>query len=125
MLGVAESMFARIHPDVGFTCSLPELAETSKMMGVDQQVSVGTYNGYRFTLAGCEGKPAGSFQVTAEPAAAKPGAHSFCTDATQNVRVSSDGPGATCLSSGKVQTNHVDDGDGMVGVTFTAPPSKK
>jgi len=113
MLALAETMFARMHPDEGFTCSLSELTEMSKMMGLDQQVNSGTYNGYRFALAGCEGKPAGSFQVTAEPTAAKPGAKSFCTDATQNVRVSDDARG--CLSSGKVQTEQTEDDGGMWG----------
>src|SRR5262249_58798898 len=117
-------MFARMNPEVGFTCSLSELTEVSKMMAVDQQVNTGTYNGYRFALAGCEGKPAGSFQVTAEPAAAKPGAKSFCTDATQNLRVSDDARGATCLSLGKVQTEQTEDGDGMWGGKFSTPPSK-
>jgi hypothetical protein len=115
MLALAETMFARMNPDAGFTCSLSELTEMSKMMGLDQQVNSGTYNGYRFALAGCEGKPAGSFQVTAEPTAAKPGAKSFCTDATQNVRVSDDARGATCLSSGKVQTEQTEDDGGMWG----------
>jgi hypothetical protein len=53
MLAIAENMFARLHPDTGFACSLSELADSSKMMGVDQQVITGTYNSYRFTLAGC------------------------------------------------------------------------
>lgn len=103
MLGMAESTFARMHPDTGFTCSLSELAETSQMMGVDQQVNTGTYGGYRFALAGCKGKPAGSFQITAEPIMTKPGGKAFCADATQNVRVSDDGRAATCLAAGRVQ----------------------
>src|SRR5215831_11026006 len=63
MLAYAESMFARQHPDVGFTCSFSELAESSKMMGVDQRVNNGIYNGYRFALAGGQGKPASSYQI--------------------------------------------------------------
>jgi hypothetical protein len=111
MLGLAESTFARMHPDTGFTCSFSELGETSKMMGVDQQVNAGTYGGYRFGLAGCEGKPAGSFQITAEPVVARRGAKAFCTDATQNLRVSDDGHGATCLASGRVQQPSTDGAD--------------
>jgi hypothetical protein len=102
MLAYAESMFARQHPEVGFTCSFSELAESSKMMGVDQQVNTGSYNGYRFALAGCGGKPAGSYQIIGEPLAGK-GTKAFCTDATQNLRSSDDGRGATCLASGRVQ----------------------
>jgi hypothetical protein len=102
MLAFAESMFARQHPETGFTCSLSDLAESSKLMRVDQQVMTGTYNGYRFALSGCEGKPAGSFQVFAEPALATPGAKAFCTDATQNLRTDDNGRGVVCLASGKM-----------------------
>jgi hypothetical protein len=117
MIGFAESSFARIHPDTGFTCSLSELEETSKMMGVDQQVNTGTYGGYKFALAGCEGKPAGSFQITAEPIMTKPGGKAFCADATQNVRVSDDGRAATCLSSGRVQQTSADGANLQVQVS--------
>jgi hypothetical protein len=113
MLAYAESMFAKQHPDVGFTCSFSELAESSKMMGVDQQVNNGTYNGYRFALASCEGKPAGSYQIVAEPLAGK-GGKAFCTDATQNLRSSDDGRGATCLASGRSQNIQGDQGDLVV-----------
>lgn len=102
MLAFAETAFARLHPDTGFSCSLSELAETSKIMGVDPQVATGTYNGYRFALAGCEGKPAASFQITAEPLLAAPGVEAFCTDATQNLRADDNGHGATCLATGKM-----------------------
>ncbi len=108
MLAFAEGAFAQQHPDAGFTCSLSELAQWLKMVGVDQQVATGTYNGYRFALSGCEGKPAGSFQITAEPLVAGKGAKAFCTDATRNLRESDDGQGATCVVSGKVHQSSED-----------------
>lgn len=125
MLAFAEASFAREHSETGFTCSLSDLAQLSKMMGVDQQVVTGTYNGYRFALAGCEGKPSGSYQIIAEPIMAKAG-KAFCTDATQNLRISDDGRGATCLISGRVQVDQPEDGGGMVGFTFSSgePPKK-
>src|SRR5262249_55312836 len=122
MLAYAESMFASQHPDVGFTCSFSELAESSKMMGVDQLVNNGIYNGYRFALAGCAGKPAGSFQITAEPLAGN-GAKAFCTDATHNLRSSDDGRAATCLTSGRVQSILPGQGD-MVSVHLEPADSK-
>jgi hypothetical protein len=103
MIGFAESAFASEHPETGFTCSLPEILQSAGAMGVDAQIATGPYNGYKFTLAGCEGKPAGSFQVIAEPVASGTGVKAYCTDATHNVRVADDGRGSTCLSSGKVQ----------------------
>jgi len=121
MLAYAESEFARQHPDVGFSCSFSELAESSKMMGVDQRVNNGIYNGYRFGLTGCQSKPAGSYQITAEPLAA--GAKAFCTDATQNLRSSDDGRGATCLASGRVQS--IQSGQGAtVSIQFDSAESK-
>jgi hypothetical protein len=103
MLGFAESTFASQHPDKGFTCSLTELAETGKVMGIDNQVSTGVSGGYRIRLSGCEGRPAGSFQITVEPVVAAAGEKAYCTDATHNVRFSDDGKGSSCLSFGKVQ----------------------
>jgi hypothetical protein len=104
MLGFAESTFASQHPDKGFTCSLTELAEAGKVMGIDSQVSTGVSGGYRIRLSGCEGRPAGSFQVTAEPVVAAADVKAYCTDATHNVRFSDDGKGSSCLSFGKVQS---------------------
>jgi hypothetical protein len=103
MLAFAESTYASQHPQTGFTCSLTALAESGQIMGVDRQVATGMYSGYRFNLSGCEGKPAGSFQLTAEPMSATAGAKAFCTDATHNMRFSEDGRGASCLSFGKLQ----------------------
>jgi hypothetical protein len=102
MLGIAESLFARQHAETGFTCSLTDLAETGKNLGIDPQVSAGIYKGYRISVSGCQGKPAGSFQISLEPVSGG-GGKAYCIDATQNVRVSDDGRGATCLTSGKLE----------------------
>jgi hypothetical protein len=117
-LALAENLFARQHPEKGFTCSLGDLRDTAAMMGVDNQVVDGTYADYRFALSGCQGTPAGSYQIVAEPAMLTTGAKAFCTDATNNVRVSDDGRGATCLASGKVQRPESE--EGMVGLHFSA-----
>ncbi|MBZ5506757.1 MAG: hypothetical protein LAO78_14975 [Acidobacteriia bacterium] len=101
LLAFAESTFAQQHVDAGFTCSLPDLSEAAKDFGLDQQLSTGIYKGYKLSLTGCEGKPAGSFQIVAEPVVQGKGAMAFCTDATHNVRIADDGRGATCLTSGK------------------------
>lgn len=115
LLGMAEHSFARMHPKTGFTCSLKDLAETSKAMGVNEQVNTGTYNGYRFALSGCESTPAGSYQIVAEPLTLEKGSKSFCADPTGNVRFSDDGRGATCLASGKLLGEALEEGGGMTG----------
>jgi hypothetical protein len=125
-LGLAESTFARQHPETGFTCSLAALSETAKLMGVDHQVSSGTYNGYRFSLSRCEGKPAGSFQIVAEPLVAGKDSKTFCADATQNVRAS-EGDANACLAFGKLFGSETDDGfSGFhLVVPVTAPAGPK
>jgi hypothetical protein len=117
MLGFAERTFANQHPDIGFTCSLPELAEAGKAFGLDAQLASGSYMGYKWSLSGCEGKPAGSFQIVAEPIAQGRGAKAVCTDATQNLRAMEDGRGSTCFTAGKVNVIAEESGenDGMVG----------
>jgi hypothetical protein len=118
MLGFAESTFARQHPETGFTCSLAELGGTAKLLGVDQEVSTGTYNGYRIGLTGCEGKPAGSYQIFVEAISPGTGNKALCSDATQNVRVLEGGNGANCLAFGKVQPSS---DEGAVGLDLAAP----
>ena len=114
MLGFAESSFASQHPEQGFTCSLGDLGETANRMGL-QGATTGSYKGYRITLTGCQSRPSGSFQITAEPIAT--GGKAYCTDATHNIRVSDDGRASTCLLAGR--TTHaapVADDDEAVGV---------
>ncbi|HKF19966.1 MAG TPA: hypothetical protein VKE93_00280 [Candidatus Angelobacter sp.] len=125
LLGFGETIFARLHPEMGFTCSLSDLAEASKMMGVDQQVVSGVYNGYRFALSGCEGKPAGSFQISAEPLVPKPGMKAFCTDATQNLRTEETGRAPACLVSGKVENNQTGEGGSVDWTSYTPSSDRK
>jgi len=107
MLAMLEGTYATSHADSGFTCSLSDVIDNNKplveALQVDPTVATGVLNGYKFTLSGCQGSPAASFQITAEPVSPAAGAKAFCTDATHNVRVSNDGRGSTCLSSGKVE----------------------
>lgn len=110
-VAMIEYSFARQHPEVGFSCSLPDLMETAKAFGLEQQLSSGIDQGYKLSLSGCQGRPAGSFQIIAEPTAHGNGGKAFCTDATRNVRVSDDGRGSTCLAFGRVpQPSSQDDG---------------
>lgn len=97
-----EYAFARQNPDVGFSCSLSDLTEMAQSSGMEQQLSSGMNQGYKLSLSGCQGKPAGSFQIVAEPAAQGNGGKAFCTDATRNIRVADDGRGSTCLTFGRV-----------------------
>src|SRR5262249_54942820 len=113
MLGFAEEAYAQQHPEAGFTCSLAELGKGTAF-NLDERIFKGEpYNGYKFTLSNCQGKPAESFHVIAEPLAPGAGAKAYCTDATRNVRSSEDGRGATCLTSGKPPSAGANDADGI------------
>ena len=109
MLSMAEGMYANMHPEAGFTCSLSDLVNQSGSMlsalGIDPAITSGNFNGYKFSVSGCQGTPAATFQMVAEPITPSSGAKAFCSDATHNVRTADDGRGSTCLTSGKFRQN--------------------
>jgi hypothetical protein len=107
-----EHIYARQHPDIGFTCSLSDLMEVAQSTGIEQQFSAGQNQGNKLSLSGCQGRPAGSFQAVAEPTAQGNGDKAYCIDATGNVRVSDDGRGSTCLTFGRVPSRSNDDSTG-------------
>jgi hypothetical protein len=107
MIGMAENIYAQKHPGLGYTCTLSDLVNVGRGMDedgmykfMDADIADGVYNGYRFTLTGCERRPARMFRVIAEPVAGR--GKAYCSDNTSNLRSSDDGRGATCLVSGKI-----------------------
>lgn len=122
MVAFVESTFAGRHPEIGFTCSLSDLAELNHF-NLDARIFSGEpYRGYKFALSGCQGKPSGSFHLVTEPVSPGAGLKAYCTDATHNVRASDDGRGATCLISGK--SPRIDRGEDSVVFGIT-PDTKK
>jgi hypothetical protein len=106
LIGLAENIYARKYPEKGFTCFLSELVEIGKGLDngesytfIDPEFADGVYNGYKFALSGCSGKPVKAFRVTAEPLSGS--GRAYCSDATQELRGSEDGHAASCLASGK------------------------
>jgi hypothetical protein len=114
-LEFAERSYATQHPDIGFSCSLSDIIQAGKITGLDPQLASGTYMGYKWSVSGCEGKPAGSFQIIAEPITQGSGAKAACVDATGNLRTMDDGRGSACLALGKVEHSADDDSGGMTG----------
>ena len=105
MIALAEDLYAQKHPQVGFTCELSELVNIGKGLDdgeayrfMDPAFATGVYNGYRFALKNCDGKPAKTFQVMAEPLNRK--GKAYCSDNRHNLRASADGQGTSCLASG-------------------------
>jgi hypothetical protein len=106
LIGLAENIYARKHPDAGFTCALGDLIEIGKGLDngetykfMDPEFAGGVYNGYRFSLSGCFGRPAKAFRITAEPLSGT--GRAYCSDATQELRASEDARATSCLASGK------------------------
>jgi hypothetical protein len=107
MIGMAENLYAQMHPGFGYTCNLSKLVNIGKGMDeegmykfMDAEFAGGFYNGYRFTLTGCEHAPARAFRVIAEPVAGR--GKAYCSDNTNNLRAADDGRGTTCLAAGKI-----------------------
>jgi hypothetical protein len=111
LITLAEDIYARTHPEAGFTCKLADLVNIGKGMDENSQYysfmpaefAVGSYNGYRFNLSGCEGKPASAFSVTAEPLAGS--GKAYCSDSTHTLKVAADGHATTCLNFGVATLN--------------------
>jgi hypothetical protein len=107
MIGIAENLYAQMHPGAGYTCSLSKLVNIGKGMDeegmykfMDAEFAGGLYNGYRFTITGCDQMPSRAFRVIAEPVAGR--GNAYCSDNTNNLRAADDGRGATCLVAGKI-----------------------
>jgi hypothetical protein len=126
LVGMAESTFARLHPEIGFTCTLADLAKPNPF-NLDPRIFSGEpYRGYKFALSGCQDKPSGSFHLVAEPVLPTAGAKAYCTDATNNVRTSADGLGSSCLVSGKLAAFGAEEGTiGWDPIHITSKPSPK
>lgn len=126
MIGMAESMFARTHPEIGFTCTLSDLAKPNPFNFDPRIFSGEPFHGYKFSLSGCQDKPSGSFHLIAEPVSPTTKAKAYCTDATNNVRSSDDGLGSSCLASGKLASFGTEEGTvGWDPVHVTTKPSPK
>jgi hypothetical protein len=109
-MALAENIYAQKHPDMGFTCAISNLVnighgldEGEPFKFVDPEFTGGVYNGYRFAIRGCDGKPSKSFQVLAEPISGK--GKAYCSDDRLNLRAADDGHGSTCLASGRIARN--------------------
>ena len=107
LFALAENIYAKKHPETGFTCFISELVGVGKGLDdgepytfMDPEFANGVYNGYKFSLSGCAGNPVRSFHVIAEPVSGN--GRAYCSDTTRDLHASDDGIGAHCLMSGKI-----------------------
>ncbi|HYX70024.1 MAG TPA: hypothetical protein VE825_12880 [Terriglobales bacterium] len=104
-LNAAEAAYRKAHPKQGFTCQLSELQPPSAPGAAVDQLYYGQRSGYAFTLAGCAGAPAETYQATATPIAFyTTGRATFCSDPSGVVRAfkeSSANPAGDCAKQGQ------------------------
>ncbi len=108
-VNTAEVTYSSTYPNVGFTCSLRVLgygagreANEAGAKLIDESLSNGQKNGYRFRLQNCQGNPKVTYQFMAEPITpGVTGERAFCSDQSGVIRFTVDGSGASCLARGQ------------------------
>lgn len=133
MIVGAERAYAAQHPDRGYSCDLSKVfqqeqaapaqvqpGQNAEDSGAEQQNATPStgymfgfasgqqpqpqlWNGYRFTLSGCEGTPASKYVVTAAPTDPDPGPETktFCADESGTVKFATGGKSSSCMSDGQ------------------------
>jgi hypothetical protein len=103
----AEIAYRATYPAVGYTCTLSDLdgfgggqPNEHQAMLISSSLASGKRFGYEFSISGCVGSPASSFQLTAAPRTNNFGRKAFCSDKSGTIRYSADGNAATCLANG-------------------------
>jgi type II secretory pathway pseudopilin PulG len=101
-IAAAETTYAAVHPQEGYTCSLSSLTESG--LNVPRLAS-GQRNGYAFELSGCtaggDGGPNMKYQIVAYPLRVnQTGRQAFCSDEAAVLKVDVGGSPHQCLESG-------------------------
>ena len=107
LVTLAEDQYAQKYPEAGYTCSMADLINIGRGLDngepytfMDPEFRNGVYNGYRFSLTGCQGKPAKSFRIAAEPVTGH--GIAYCSDDQHTLRSAEDGRASTCQEQGKI-----------------------
>jgi len=103
----AETRYLTQHPETGYTCNLSSLFAQPSETGENADYSVPPFanqesNGYRFTLANCNGTPASKYQITAVPVDTESEAKTFCADESGTLKSVAGGKPTSCFSRGQV-----------------------
>jgi hypothetical protein len=100
----AETTYAANHQAVGFSCTLTNLFPPSaadqvadSVPGLDNEER----NGYRFSLAGCDGAPASKYRLMAVPLDPESTMKVFCADESGTVKFVALDNKAGCFSDGQ------------------------
>ena len=109
MIAQAETQYADNHKESGYSCSMaslfppPEPKSESATYYVPGNMNEES-NGYRFTLAGCDGPPALKYQLTAAPVDADSEMKAFCVDQSGTLKSVTADKKSSCFSRGEVVT---------------------
>lgn len=100
-LVAAQSTYSSLHPEVGYTCSLSDLAAAGL---IDSTLLGGQKNGYVFEFSGCRSEgPSGQYLVVAYPVARNTtGSKSFCSDGSGVVKTDVTASRQHCMGYGRV-----------------------
>ena len=110
-ISTAETTYASTYPNIGYTCSLPELgppasgsAMSSSAAGIlDDVLASGQKAGYLFALQDCAGAPIANYTSTAAPITiGTTGSRAFCSATPGVINFAPDGLVTTCIASGTV-----------------------
>ena len=103
MIVQTETTYSTTHADVGYVCQIGDLypnpeGESNRSAPTTSNES----NGYRFSLSGCEGKPAKSYRLTATPIDPDSEMKTFCVDESGTLKSAEPADGSSCFSDGKI-----------------------
>jgi hypothetical protein len=100
VLSNAEAQFARMHPELGYTCSLSQLRSGDET--VRRVAKNGIDNGYVFEIVGCQAqgaaKPNATYYLTARPLHS--GQPAYCSDQSGILKADYNGSVERCRTSG-------------------------
>jgi hypothetical protein len=109
MIAGGEKHYASKHPDRGYSCKLATVFAPESGVAVGEGGFVydpgggsEEWNGYRFSLSGCDQPPASRYRVLAIPLDADSEMKTFCTDETGAVRSQVGSNSSACFSNGDV-----------------------
>lgn len=113
IIAAAETGYVAKHADRGYACTLatlfaqdPEAAAQGEGGGFfDPGQGNEEWNGYRFTLTGCDGTPAAKYRVTAAPTDPDSGMKTFCADESGTLKFVTSGKSSSCFSRGQIVNN--------------------
>jgi hypothetical protein len=100
VLNVAETQFAKEHPERGYTCNLSDLPQSGEVQRLLN--GNGINNGYAFEIDGCQstdaGRPNSAYYTRAQPLHS--GQPAFCSDQSGILKADYSGSVEKCRANG-------------------------